>query len=466
MRVTNTMMSNRMLLNIHRNMNNLSILEGQFSSQKKVIFPSDNPILAARALKFRTNITETEQYQRNVSQGLSWMSATDKAFMNMDNLMANIRTLCNSAASGEKEYKDKQAIIKEIEQYIKSMADEVNVTYAGRYVFSGYRTDNPPIFQKDDENLKYTKITQYYTVKDVEFATSFQKTSDTNPPDMYPIRLIKLPYTNIDANTLGIAGFTINETNLADPDAYKPDDDKINFIPETGELILGKDAYDDLVAAGNMKIEYDKTGFKEGDLNPKVYFTCKGADGLTYEMKPDEQRLELEFGTNTRIQINSLAKDSYTDKLYSDLRELLQFVKSVETSDPTLLKEKLKADANNQGKTDEELGQMVDEIISDETKNIQNALRERFNNMLGLVDRHFTTISNQQTDLGSRMKRLDLINDRLDDNLTNFEELRSLNEDAEMEDVIIKLSLAKAAYNASLQAGAGIIQMTLANYIR
>ena len=50
MRVTNQMMTNSALLQVNKNMNNMSKLEQQYNSQKKIQLPSDDPIIAVRAL--------------------------------------------------------------------------------------------------------------------------------------------------------------------------------------------------------------------------------------------------------------------------------------------------------------------------------------------------------------------------------------------------------------------------------
>ena len=67
MRITNKMMTNNALYNINNNKNLLSNLEQQYSSGKKITKPSDDPIVAVRALKFRTNLAELNQYyEKNI----------------------------------------------------------------------------------------------------------------------------------------------------------------------------------------------------------------------------------------------------------------------------------------------------------------------------------------------------------------------------------------------------------------
>ena len=64
MRITNKMMTNNMLHNININKNNMTTLENKYASGLEIQKPSDDPIIAVRALKLRTNLSELNQYYK------------------------------------------------------------------------------------------------------------------------------------------------------------------------------------------------------------------------------------------------------------------------------------------------------------------------------------------------------------------------------------------------------------------
>ncbi len=68
-------------------------------------------------------------------------------------------------------------------------------------------------------------------------------------------------------------------------------------------------------------------------------------------------------------------------------------------------------------------------------------------------------------DLGSRYVRLQLTESRLSDEQTDFEDLLSTNEDADMVDTIIKYRAMYSIYNASLSAAAKSMQTTLMDFL-
>jgi flagellar hook-associated protein 3 FlgL len=86
--------------------------------------------------------------------------------------------------------------------------------------------------------------------------------------------------------------------------------------------------------------------------------------------------------------------------------------------------------------------------------------------MLTLMERHTSNISTQDTNLGSRIVRLELINERLLSDRINYTDLMSDNEDVDYFEVVMRLSAAEAVYAASLKAGASIIQLSLADFLR
>ena len=86
MRVTNLMITRGMLGNIMTNKADMNKKYEQYATKQKIQNPSDDPVVAIRALKYRSNLSELEQYRtKNVEDAASWMDATESA---MDILIA------------------------------------------------------------------------------------------------------------------------------------------------------------------------------------------------------------------------------------------------------------------------------------------------------------------------------------------------------------------------------------------
>lgn len=163
MRITNNMLINNMVNYITNNMTRMDRYQSQLATGKKIQVPSDDPVVAARALKLRTDVAEIAQYQRNLKDAKSWLDITETALNDMGEIFQRVRELAVGSDGGENA-EDLRVTAKEIEQLRKQLISLSNTTYAGRYVFSGYKTDEP--FMKDDgtfaiavdntvENIKY-----------------------------------------------------------------------------------------------------------------------------------------------------------------------------------------------------------------------------------------------------------------------------------------------------------------------
>ena len=72
-------MTNNTLTNINKNKQNLTKIEEQYNTGKKIQKPSDDPIIAIRALKLRSNLSEINQYyERNIPDARSWMEMSEE----------------------------------------------------------------------------------------------------------------------------------------------------------------------------------------------------------------------------------------------------------------------------------------------------------------------------------------------------------------------------------------------------
>ncbi len=116
--------------------------------------PSDNPIGVSKSLKFNTDLSKLEQYNKNVEDALSWMTDTDAALREMVEALKRAYDLTEDAANGTKTTEDLHKIKEEIDQIKEHIIQIGNTTYAGRHIFSGYKTDKK-LFE-DGNDGKYS----------------------------------------------------------------------------------------------------------------------------------------------------------------------------------------------------------------------------------------------------------------------------------------------------------------------
>ena len=143
MRITNNMLVNNMVYNLNQNLKGLEKLQFQQATGKKFRVPSDDPIGASKSLKFNTDISKLEQYERNAKDAHSWMVDTEAALGEIVAVLHRANELTVDAANGTKTTEDLHKIKEEIDQLKEHLVQIANTTYAGRHIFSGYKTDKP-----------------------------------------------------------------------------------------------------------------------------------------------------------------------------------------------------------------------------------------------------------------------------------------------------------------------------------
>lgn len=317
MRVTNNMLINNMTYNLNNSMERLEKYQYETTTGKKFRVPSDDPIAASKSLKFNTDISKVNQYNRNAQDAKSWMKETESALVETREVIHRAKELTVQAANGTNT-DDLDKIKNEISELKGHLIQVSNSSYAGRSLFTGYKTDQKLL----DENGDY----------------------------------------NVDIENTEIVTYNVGVAETVD----------VNIL---GNKVFGVSSYDE--ATGEITSDPDyTTGVTEGDSSHLInIFT------------------QLEYALDN--------KDS--DKIQKSL-----------------------------GNLDESLNQVL----------------------------------SVTAEIGAKSNRLDLTISKLEEQEVNLTELLSFNEDVDLAEAYMRLSMEETSYQASLSVGAKIIQPSLVDFLR
>lgn len=509
MRITNKMMTNNVLHNINNNKNLLSTLENQYSTGKKIQKPSDDPIVAVRALKLRTNLSELNQYvEKNIPDALSWMDTTEGSLEVVNDILRQMNTYCNQGANDTLTAEDRNSIVTNLEELKQHIYQEGNSNYAGRYVFSGYKTDTPLVFNEATEDYTY-QITEPLSGEDIDIEFKIVNNVDINAfdkndptafdktmPNQIQIYRMRLGYGNLepgavleytDGSTdaegyLVKTALPITEKAVTDADAYQPGDDEIYFIRETGELIYGEAVYEKVRKSEHIDVTYTKKSFDTNDLRPEHYFNCTrtskdGTEVLHYEKEDlnyntentsevkKGQEIQYEVNFNQKLTINTQGDEAFTHAIGRAVDDIINAVNDVkETEEKMAEVEKMLEDTNLTSEQRKALEEMKEQLTSEftlRTDIMQAAFAGGLSDTVAMQDK----VNVAMSDLGGRYNRLLLTESRLNDQQVDFEDLLSNNEDVDLVDTIIKYSSAETIYNSSLSAASKLVQTSLLDFL-
>ena len=336
MRVTNNMMLNTTTKNVNATKVNQNKLNNQMSSQKKIQRPSEDPVVAIRALRFRSTLSQINQYcDRNIPDALNWLETTETALYNMNKMMGDVRTQCVNGTNSYMTQDDRKTILQSLTALKKQIYSEGNAQDAGRTVFTGFRTNSQLTFMEDSQETSYD-ITQSFGADQIEeykyltgnlsvpgTAGEILQTAnitDTNQTAYNRIRLAYDDLTSLDhisyttkENTKvtfqsitaadGSVSYERKETDAAGEEVMggsaaangvqlkvyenedewakanggekKVDDYSMVLIKSTGDLIMGKEISAQIKSDhANVEVSYNKTGFEKGELRPEFYYNC------------------------------------------------------------------------------------------------------------------------------------------------------------------------------------------------
>jgi len=488
MRVTNNMIYGNSMNNIWRNARHVNNLVTQQETGVRIQLPSEDPLIAARAMRYRTVMAEAEQFLRNVHQGTAWMEISESAFNNIltgdptnPSMMQQIyENLVRGAQTGTQRLEHHRAILSDMQQSFNQMFSvDLNQTYLGRYVFSGFHTDQPPVLKQNWSDRSFV-IRQDFLPRDIERARVLHRENPTDMPTDTWTNIIKLPFTNVNFADHGVADvplpritladgteFVIREFNSIDPDAYSPEDfydgyPVIHHLRDTGELVVS-DAVRNLIRdAGGLSVTYEKTGFRTGELNPMIFFeSSEITGGQVTHFNAAAQSIQMEISPSSYITVNSHARNILSANLFSDLRRLFEFADSLVTSDPNLIREYYLL----QGLTGDYLDNAVANFLANEEARFSSAIHTRFNNLLESFQWHQAGVQREHTALGTRMARMDMVAVRLEEDQIAYTDLLSETIDVDLIEVMRRRDAAEIAFGHALRAIAITAQLSLADFI-
>jgi flagellar hook-associated protein 3 FlgL len=163
MRVTQGMLASNSLRNLSKSYEKLGDYQDQLNTGKKISRPSQDPVVAMKGMYYRSNLSEVEQYQRNLSEAYLWMDNSEAGLEQANSALQRVRELIVQGKNGTNGEDDRAAIAKEIEQLKQDLVETANTKVAGRYIFNGTEVDKAPVEHGNPPVV--TMNTEDYTVE-------------------------------------------------------------------------------------------------------------------------------------------------------------------------------------------------------------------------------------------------------------------------------------------------------------
>jgi len=552
MRVTNKIIQNNSVNNININKTYQDKLNNQMATEKKIVRPSDDPVVAIRALRLRTNVSQvTQYYSKNIPDAQSWLEVTESALTTVSSVLTDMIEQCTKGSSEKLTSTDRQTIL----DALTALRDEVystgNADYAGRSIFTGYRTDDTLMYtssanrhfsiteQINNDALDTIRYVNTSGLNDLNEGNYSGATIAEQEITEAEIHRIRLSYDNLDGKDAKGAEITpqiktydpatkkyvgsVNIKTVSNTEGFTDavseqlspyemmarinsgtadstyDTYEAIFIPETGELLISDSTYSKMMALSDdittptldesqIQITYEKSTWKKGDLKPEHYFACSDLSAVTDTMDAaaaakatinynqdylkgmvEKQSIEYDVGISQSIRVNTTADEVFAHAIGRDVDDLIAALSELTEMEDTL--NRLKGIRDGLDASSASYASDYDHVTTeiDAADKAMTYLKEKtqklFETNITNMQNHLNRVNDATTACGTREKKLELIENRLMSQKTNFETLESENENVDLTEVAIQLSSAELTYQAALMSTSKILQTSLMNYI-
>ena len=216
----------------------------------------------------------------------------------------------------------------------------------------------------------------------------------------------------------------MNDLTLQANNGTNSEDDRMNIAKEIDQLV------DQMVNLANTRVNdkymfngTDTTGHIDPVTGERTPPFVRNDDG-TFTVSENTNDVLIEVSSGVRFKVNSDPTSVFSEEFFNDLQALVDGL-------------------NNPDVTDADLENHLDALET----HLNNTLQER-------------------AEIGARMNRVELIENRLRNQSVNAEQMMSDNEDADTAEVIMNLTMQEAIHRASLSAGARVLQPSLLDFLR
>jgi len=161
-RVTQGMLNTQLLRNLNTNLNKMDNLQNQLATGRKINKPSDDPVGISYSMRYRSELSANDQFEKNVDSANSWLDYTDVMLGQAGDVLQRVRELSVQGSNGTNPQSALDSIKSEIDQLYDQLVEVGNSQLNGRYIFNGqlthvapYSKETAPDVETDSVDIRF-----------------------------------------------------------------------------------------------------------------------------------------------------------------------------------------------------------------------------------------------------------------------------------------------------------------------
>ncbi|ODS32173.1 MAG: flagellar hook-associated protein FlgL [Candidatus Scalindua rubra] len=260
---------NTTLTNIQQSTSQMSKLQEQISTGKKINRPSDEPAGARKILNLRSEDLRLDQFSSNIQTATQSLEFGESVLQNTSNMIQRVQELTMQGVSDTVDQNGRNIIASEINQLLESVLQSANSSRSGRYAFAGTKTTTVPFEATRNSKGEISTVTYKGNREKIEYQIGPATTVQINQPGDEVFMDNKLFDTIIkirDNLANGTVAFARNELDNLD-NAFNS---ILNSIAKSGGVTSTLELVDNRIADTKLSLKDVLASTESADITELV----------------------------------------------------------------------------------------------------------------------------------------------------------------------------------------------------
>ena len=364
-RISDLSFTNTYLNNLNVIKNQLSQLNMQISTGKKINKPSDSPTGTSQILRMNKQISQIDTFSGNIQNSLSFANETSFAMESIQSevvdILSNLTSVQNAANTDLSSFAD------QIDLSLQSILNSANSEYDGKYLFSGTDQSAKPFGYSSDGKSIEVKLNDISGMQQVRISSNIlQKINMTgqevfgttitqsgsldtghsvgdvvsNQQTIYDAEgnqyTLNIDYTKTAANTYSMS-YDVLDSGNASVFSTPPASKTVVFDSTTGVIqsVDGKSSFSFNVTDSTSKINFsinlnelteknssDSVSLSANQQNDIFNTLIQIRDNLKNGIKPTDEQVQIVKDFNSNL-VNNIAANGNVIKQLNDTSDLI-----------------------------------------------------------------------------------------------------------------------------------------------
>ncbi|MDP5032920.1 MAG: flagellar hook-associated protein FlgL [Paraglaciecola sp.] len=299
MRISTGQLYDRSINAVLENQGNLSDVQTQLSSGKKILRPSDDPVGAAQVIRLTEEIDLIAQYKKNSNVLTSSLEQEETILSSINTAVNRARELMVQSGNGVLNSGDKKAIAIEIEEIRDEVFGLMNTQNAmGEYIFAGYQSNSPAFdFNQSASGNKYS-FAGDAGVNEIKLSNSVKIPVNNSGKEVFEDVLARLKSSITSTSGVTSASSSIEQQNTYDK-FHEANYDAVTAANNQYQIAI--------TAANQVQVSHVASG--------AVLDTISFASGSPFTFKGISFNLEGTVGNTVNFQLDPPEKMNIAETL-------------------------------------------------------------------------------------------------------------------------------------------------------